>query len=201
MAIEPPLCVDLDGTLLRTDLLYEALSVLLRQQPLLVFFLLIWLFTGGKARLKAEIAARVDISSSEFPLNQEVVEFTRAEKEKRETVLVTGSHQRFADSIAENLDLFDRVQGSDEKVNLTNTRKREWLVEQYGEGGFDYIGNDKDDLKVWPSARKALAVSTHDGIAASPEARIDHVFEQTAPTFKEYLGLMRVHQWLSLIHI
>ena len=82
------------------------------------------------------------------------MDFTRAEKEERETVLVTGSHQRFADSIAQNLDLFDRVQGSDEKVNLTNTRKREWLVEQYGEGGFDYIGNDKDDLKVWPSARK-----------------------------------------------
>ena len=195
MAIEPPLCVDLDGTLLRTDLLYEALSVLVRQQPLLVFVLPFWLFTGGKARLKAEIAARVDISSAQFPLNQEVVDFTRAEKEKRETVLVTGSHQRFADSIAQNLDLFDRVQGSDEKVNLTNTRKREWLVEQYGEGGFDYIGNDKDDLKVWPSARKALAVSTHDGIAASPDARIDHVFEQTAPTLKEYLGLMRVHQW------
>ena len=88
MAIEPPLCVDLDGTLLRTDLLYEALSVLVRQQPLLVFVLPFWLFTGGKARLKAEIAARVDISSAQFPLNQEVVEFTRAEKEKRETVLV-----------------------------------------------------------------------------------------------------------------
>ena len=195
MAAEPPLCVDLDGTLLRTDLLHEALSVLLRQQPLLVFLLPFWLFSGGKARLKSEIASRVDFSAAEFPVNEQVVEFTRAEQEKRQTVLVTGSHQRFADSIAQNLKLFDRVQGSDEHVNLTNTRKRDWLVQEYGEGGFDYIGNDKDDLKVWPSARKALAVSTHDGIATNPEARIDHVFEETEPGIKDYLGLMRVHQW------
>jgi len=195
MSTKTPLCVDLDGTLLRTDLLLESLAVLLREKPYIVFLLPIWLLRGGKAQLKAEIATRVDFSSATFPVNKQVVDFITAERSSRTTVLVTGSHQRFADDVASNLDLFDRVHGSDEHTNLTNIRKRDWLVKEYGEGGFDYIGNDQDDLQVWPSARRALAVSTSDGIAKTPDANIDQTFEVPDPTFKDYINLMRVHQW------
>ncbi len=37
------LCVDLDGTLLRSDLLYESLLTLLASNPLYVFLLPLWL--------------------------------------------------------------------------------------------------------------------------------------------------------------
>lgn len=194
MSKEPPLCVDLDGTLLRTDLLLEGVAVLIRQRPSFLFLLPFWLLKG-KANLKAEVASRIDFSDALFPVNEEVVEFVRAAKGSRERVLVTGSHQRFADSITNKLHLFDRAIGSDNNVNLTSTRKRDWLVKEYGEGGFDYIGNDKDDLDVWPSARRALAVSTPDGIATTEGVEIDQVFQVPKPGLKDYLNLMRVHQW------
>ena len=98
MSKEPPLCVDLDGTLLRTDLLLEGVAVLIRQRPSFLFLLPFWLLKG-KANLKAEVASRIDFSDALFPVNEEVVEFVRAAKGSRERVLVTGIHQRFADSI------------------------------------------------------------------------------------------------------
>jgi len=195
MSAEPPLCVDLDGTLLRTDLLLEGLAVLLRKNPLFLFYIPMWLFRGGKARLKSEVASRVDFSTAEFPFNEKVVEFITQEKSKRQILLVTGSHQRFANDVAKNLDLFDRVKGSDANTNLTNIRKRDWLVKEYGEDGFDYIGNDQDDLKVWPSARRALAVSTANGIANTSDVVIDQVFEEPESNAMDYMKLMRVHQW------
>jgi len=191
------LCVDLDGTLVHTDLLLESALQLIRAKPLSVFAMPLWLL-GGKAKLKAEIAKRVDFLDVRLPLNQPVVNFIKAAKKQgTHVVLVTGSHQRLADAVAEGpaKGLFDEVQGSSELVNLTNVRKRDWLVSRFGDKGFDYIGNDSDDLQVWPNARKALVVSEERGIAESAPIEFDEVFEREAPTFTQFLSLIRVHQW------
>jgi len=190
-----PLCVDLDGTLVRTDLLLESFLTLLREQPLQALRAPLWL-AGGKARLKAEIASRVDFSTIELPYRPEIVELIERERGAgRPTVLVTGSHQSLADAVAARAPLFDEVRGSDERVNLTAERKRDWLVSRFGQGGFDYIGNDRDDLRVWPSARRAIAVSSSDGVAADPSIGFERVIDDPKPGFQDYLNLMRVHQW------
>jgi len=161
-----PLCVDLDGTLVRS-----------------------------KSHLKHEIASRIDLADSTFPLNDDVVEYVKAEKTKRKTILVTGSHQRYADSISARLGIFDEAQGSSEKVNLTNKNKRDWLVDQFGENGFGYIGNDNDDLNVWPSARNALVVSEVDGIADKSDQTFAKVFRSESASTRDFFKLIRIHQW------
>jgi len=189
-----PLCVDLDGTLVRSDMLIESCLMLIRQQPGAIFKLPGWLL-GGKANLKHQIASRVDFSAATIPYNQEVVEFIRQERSNRQTVLVTGSDQRIADIVAEETDLFDCARGSDSEVNLTSKNKRDWLVEEFGENGFDYIGNDEDDLSVWPSSRNALVVSPSNGIAKTESISFSHVFDSHKTQFRDYLSLLRVHQW------
>jgi len=189
-----PLCVDLDGTLVRSDMLIESGLMLIRQQPATVFKLPGWLL-GGKANLKHQIASRVDFSNATIPYNEEVVEFVREARGERQTVLVTGSDQRIADLVAEQTDLFDCVRGSDAAVNLTSKNKRDWLVSEFGENGFDYIGNDEDDLSVWPSSRNALVVSPSDGIAKTDNVSFSHVFNAHKTQFRDFLSLLRVHQW------
>lgn len=191
------LCVDLDGTLVHTDLLLESLLCLLRSKPACIFLLPFWLLRG-KACLKTEIASRVDFNDAHLPLNQEVINYIcEARQSGAYVVLVTGSHQSLANSIASGAaeGLFDEVQGSSSDINLTNVRKRDWLVERFGDKGFDYIGNDTDDLSVWPQANKALAVSSKNGISTDTSIEFETIFEKPNLTWRDYLSLIRVHQW------
>ncbi|MEE9320267.1 MAG: UbiA family prenyltransferase [Granulosicoccus sp.] len=194
-----PLCVDLDGTLLRSDLLHESFLMLLREQPFVALRAPLWLLQG-KAHLKAEIARRVDFSNASLPFNEAVVAHVRKARNEQPTVLVTGSHQSLADAVARQADLFDTVQGSDDNTNLTSHNKLDWLVGEYGEGGFDYIGNDEDDLAVWPAARQAMVVApvnddqqVNSKLAAGTS--FAHVFAIDRPGLSDYLGLLRIHQW------
>ncbi len=189
-----PLCVDLDGTLVRSDMLFESTLMLVRQHPACMLKFPFWL-ARGKANLKAQIAARVNLSSASIPYNEEILAFVREQRATRKTVLVTGSHQSIADIVADQTQAFDQIQGSSEQVNLTNSNKRDWLVQEFGENGFDYIGNDSDDLVVWPASRQALAVSTPQGIARTSGQDFERVFETDDFGIKDLLSLIRVHQW------
>ena len=189
-----PLCVDLDGTLLRSDMLLETLLVLIKSQPYVLILLPFWLFKG-KANLKSQIANRIDFDCSHVPLNEDVLEFVRSERGHRKLYLVTGTNQELAQGIADRIGVFDEVMGSTPELNLTNHRKRALLEQRFGKDGFDYIGNDEDDLNVWPSARKALVVSTADSIAIHSAVEFDRVFETPKTGLRDYLSLLRVHQW------
>ena len=136
-----PLCVDLDGTLIRTDLLWESLLALLKQSPLSVFQLPFWLLKG-KASFKHEIARGVTLDASALPYDQALVEFLSNERRAgRELVLATASHESFARAVAAHLGLFDeRVFGSDASTNLKGARKVALLVERYGARRFARVG-------------------------------------------------------------
>jgi len=189
-----PLCVDLDGTLLRSDMLLESLLTMVKENPVSLLQVPFWL-SKGKAHLKAEVASRVDFTGCHLPFNEEVMEYVREQRSTRRTILVTGSHQSLADAVAAPLDLFDEVIGSNADTNLTSHRKRELLQSRFGDEGFDYIGNDKDDLDVWPAARQAMVVSTPTGIVTNPSQKFDRVFNENACGLSEYFSLLRVHQW------
>ncbi len=115
-----PFCVDLDGTLLVTDTLYEAIILLLAKNPLQLLLLPLFLFFG-KARLKAEIAKRVDLDVEYLPLNTALVErLGEMKKNGRKLVLATAANHRFAQAVAARLELFDEVIASDDANNLSN---------------------------------------------------------------------------------
>jgi 4-hydroxybenzoate polyprenyltransferase len=197
----PPLVVDLDGTLIKTDLLVESVCSLLRQEPLALLALPIWLLKG-RAHLKQEIARRVQLDPALLPYRTELLDYLRAEHDKgRSITLATASDERLARQVADHLKLFDIVLASDGITNLAAERKRARLVSQFGEKGFDYVGNESRDLEVWSSARKAVVVSPNSRLkeAVVKVAQLERTFEEPGAGVAEYLRALRPQQWLKNI--
>ena len=195
----PPLVVDLDGTLIKTDSLAESVCKLLREEPLALFALPVWLLKG-RAHLKREVARRVQLDPTLLPYRTALLDYLRAEREKgRQIVLATASDERFANRIADHLKLFDFVLASDGITNLSGERKRARLVGQFGEKGFDYVGNESRDLAVWSSARKAIVVNLNPRLlrAVARVAEFEIPFEDRGANLSEYLSALRPEQWLK----
>jgi 4-hydroxybenzoate polyprenyltransferase/phosphoserine phosphatase len=196
-----PLCVDLDGTLIRTDLLVESLLILIKQKPWLVFVIPVWLLRG-KSVLKEEIASRVDLNVQTLPYQSGLVEFLRKEHAAgRSLVLATASHRKFADGIAKHLGVFTKVHATEEGINLAGRAKRDILVKHYGIKGFDYAGNSRADVPVWGMARQAIVVNPGRGVlqGARNQCPISQTFTDRHPSLKTYAKALRVHQWLKNI--
>jgi hypothetical protein len=153
-----PLCVDLDGTLTPIDTLHENLLGLVRQSPGSLLHLPFWLLSG-KARLKREVASRAKFDATNLPLNRPLIEWLESERSSgRRLVLATAADSQIAQQVASEVNLFDEVISSNGENNLSAESKRVALVERFGERGFDYVGNEKADMQVWRSARKAIVV-------------------------------------------
>lgn len=191
------LVVDLDGTLCRTDTLHEAILSLASSQPLILAKLFGWLF-GGRAALKDAVASRHVIPAKALPLNEDViVHIKTARAAGRRTALVTASDQRQADLVADATDLFDEVHGSGDNRNLKGPEKARFLVDRYGAGGFDYMGDSKADLAVWKQARRAVTVGATPALRRAAEAeaaQVDHIAPPRSPV-RPMLRAMRPHQW------
>ncbi|MDN5870262.1 MAG: UbiA family prenyltransferase [Nitrococcus sp.] len=199
--VEPlgPLVVDLDGTLVSTDLLHESVFALIRKSPLYLLRLPAWLLRG-KARLKSEIARRVELNIPKLPYNEPFLAHLREEKARgRSLVLATASNQKFAHQIAEHVGLFDAVIASDEENNLYGQRKLTALRERFSDTGFDYAGNGTVDRPIWRAARQATLVSSSPRLARAveEEATVGRAFPRTKATLLTYARALRLHQWLK----
>lgn len=158
--VTPVLCVDLDGTLLATDVLSESLLELLRRRDRALLFLPLWLLQG-RARLKREIARRVSLDPAGLPYNQPLLDFLRREKAGgRRIVLATASDRAVVDGIARHLGLFAEVLASDGRVNLAGRNKLDALLRHFGARRFDYVGNAAVDLAIWREANAAIVVTS-----------------------------------------
>jgi 4-hydroxybenzoate polyprenyltransferase len=193
-----PLVVDLDGTLIKTDLLLESFMLLIKANPLNLVFVFLWLLKG-KANLKAEIARRVDILVEVLPYNEAVVDYLKQQKKAGRTiVLATASHQRYAHGIADYLKLFDDVLSSSDTLNLSGMAKRKALIDRFGEGQYAYAGNADVDLKVWSHAGSAVVVG-NDRLARKAGALcdIEASFAVASPSLRTIVKALRVHQWVK----
>lgn len=192
-----PLCLDLDGTLLRSDLLYESLLAMLARNPLLIVMLPVWLLKG-KAHLKSEIASRCTVTAANLPYDERIVALTRsAQAQGRQVFLCTASDESLVQPIADHLSL-DGIVASDGKQNMAGDVKAEALVNLFGEGKFDYAGNSKVDLAVWKRSRTAIVVGNDQlAAAASQLAPLQAHYPHQAPTVKLWTKAIRVHQWLK----
>ena len=194
-----PLVVDLDGTLIRGDLLHESALKLLREQPAAAVLMPVWLLRG-KAALKDEIAARVGIEAATQPYHLDLLEWLRAQHEAgRRLVLCTASNERYARQVAEHLGLFDEVIGSTGSDNISARRKAEILVERFGDKGFDYAGNSSDDLHVWTHSQEAIVVNAPPRVATAAlrQFKVAKTFPGQPSSWRTWLRAIRLHQWLK----
>lgn len=195
----PPLVVDLDGTLIQTDLLHETTLLLAKTRPLALAALPLWL-ARGKAWMKQRIVDHVTPGYASLPYPPELLQWLQAQRATgRQLVLCTASDQRLARGVAEHLELFDEVMGSDGSTNLSGEAKAARLVARFGERGFDYVGNARDDLPVWRRAREAILVSAGPTVAraAREQARVAHEFPRQPASLRTWLKALRLHQWLK----
>ena len=192
-----PLVVDLDGTLIKTDLLWESIARLLRRNPFALFAILFW-WTRGRAFLKMKLAARVQIDPATLPYHEPFLKFLREQKSAgRKIVLATASDLQMAKSVADHTGLFDEVLGSDGKTNLRSGNKLKVLFAKFGERGFDYAGNSTPDLAVWRGAREAIVVNA--GRALVHQAA---TCTKLGPTFTEnYSPLFPAKSFLTELFI
>ncbi len=199
MADEPPLVIDLDGTLLRSDLLLETGLAFLADQPWRAFAPLKWM-VRGKAALKQRLADATDLDPSVLPYDTTVLGLIQSERERgRRVVLATASHRRVAERVSAHLGLFDHVMATEGAENLSAAAKRDALVARFGARGFDYVGNSADDLPVWAAARQAVVVNAADSVAQRARAagNVAAVLQSGRPRVVDWIQALRLHQWLK----
>lgn len=198
-AAQAVLAVDLDGTLLRSDMLVEtfwaALPGSLSSLPQLLSAA-----RQGRAALKAALVERSTIDVALLPYNEEVMAHIRAARAAgRRTVLITASDQRLADRIAAYLGLFDAVHGSTAQGNLKGAEKAALLDRLYGAGAWDYMGDHAADLEVWSRAAGAVTVNAPAALqvkVAQLGIPVTHL-QAERPRARDYLRALRPHQWLK----
>ena len=193
-----PLCVDLDGTLIQTDSLWESCLHLISQKPLYLLLMPLWLLLG-KAGFKQKISSHTNLAPASLPFNTDLLKYlTHQRLHSRHIVLVTAANKKIAEAISSHLNIFDEILASDEKHNLSGKNKAKALVEKFGDKGFVYAGNANIDLKVWQHAAAAVVVNASDTLATKAQqiCAIEETFpRQQKPTLKVILKAIRIHQW------
>ena len=196
--VSRPICVDLDGTLVNTDLLIEACLALLSTRKGLTS--LPKLLTSSRADFKQRVSALTELRPDTLPYNPQLIAFLRRQKQNgRPIVLATAASREFAEAVAKHLDLFDEVISSDGVQNLKGEAKSKELVRRFGRNGFDYVGNDSADLPVWKEAKGIIIVNASRKVSgrAHKIGKVLAEFETPHSVLSAALRAMRPHQWVK----
>ena len=194
-----PLCLDLDETLLRTDIVWES-AAQLWHRPVVAFRALQTLCFKGKAAFKLVLATEVNIDPATLPYRQEVLEFAQAQRATgRALVLATAAHRIVAQRVADYLGLFARVFATEGETNLSGEAKLLALESCYGKRGFDYVGDGRRDLPVFAGARAALLVNPSRALLerAAENKNILGVFSDDDSKVRVVARALRLHQWVK----
>ncbi len=195
-----PLAVDLDGTLIHSDTLWECTRKALSRGPRYWLLLPLWL-AKGRAYLKHRLAETARLDPASLPYNAPFLAFLREEKARgRQIFLVTAADQLIAKGIADHLGLFDGVIASDGTTNLKARNKAAALAERFGKQGFVYAGNSYADVPVWQVAASAIPVNT--GLGLARRLRRHHAIEKAEfasrpPILRSLVSAIRCYQWVK----
>jgi len=197
-AVDVPLCVDLDGTLVKSDTLVDSLLALARSHPALLFKLP-GRVLRGKAAFKAFVTESVSLDVVNLPYNKPLLKYLHHERAKgRAIFLTTGADVRLANRVAAHLGIFTGVLGSDGATNLTGANKLDRLRACLGDGAFDYIGNDTPDLPLLSCAQEPMITNPTMRLRMGLRARgikPAREFVERRHPFRSLLKAVRVHQW------
>jgi len=197
------LVADLGGAIVKTDLVYESFWLALSQNaPKAIFGMKS--IIHSRAHLKFHLAEGVSLDPSLIPYNRCVLEFIRNWRAGGgRTALVAEFDQTLADDIADHLGLFDEVHASNGARHLDGRKKAEFLIQQFGVGRYDYIGDSLADLPTWENARRAITVGATATLRRAVEAcssKVQHLDTEPRNSIA-YLRALRPHQWLKNVLI
>jgi 4-hydroxybenzoate polyprenyltransferase len=198
------LCVDLDGTLVKSDTLHDSLLVMARQTPADLLKVPGWI-AQGKASFKRHVTGAVALDVEHLPYNRPLLEWLRVQHgEGRAIYLATAADRALADRVAEYLGIFSGVLASDGETNLAGENKLAAFERQFGKDGFCYIGNARPDAKLLAACQAPMVANPHRALATRLE-RSGTVpaatFEDRTPLFKSWLKAIRLHQWAKNVLI
>jgi 4-hydroxybenzoate polyprenyltransferase len=195
---ERPLCVDLDGTLVKSDTFVDSLMVLARRDPIAFLQTPQWVLKG-KAYFKSQVASRVTLDAAHLPYNRPLLEYLRNEHASgRKLYLATGADSALAKSIADHLGIFEDVMASDGRLNLTGDNKLQLLEHRFRADGFDYIGNAMPDVPILQGAQQAMVANPVSGLKNALNRRnvtVSRTFQDRSSWPAALTKALRVHQW------
>jgi len=194
------LVADLDGTLLKSDMLHESFWSAVSADPR-VLTRSARALMRGKPALKAYLADRMAFDPATLPYDPRVIAKLEAWRDSGgRTALVTATDAKLAETIGSHLGLFDEVHGTQGDVNLKGEAKARFLIEHYGAQGYIYFGDSEADLPVWASAHGAISVGLSDRLRGRLDAlelrQIEHLPGLGDPNMA-ILKALRPHQWLK----
>jgi 4-hydroxybenzoate polyprenyltransferase len=195
---ERPLCVDLDGTLVKSDTLIDSLMVLARRHPAAFLQTPLWAIKG-KAYLKSQVASRVTLDAAHLPYNRPLLTYLRDEHAAgRKLYLATGADSVLAWKIAAHLGIFEDVMASDGALNLIGHNKLQHLEQRFAADGFDYVGNALPDLPLLRGAGQAMVANPDLRLKSALARHKINVSRNFADRKRLPVALakaLRVHQW------
>ncbi|WP_188517352.1 UbiA family prenyltransferase [Alsobacter metallidurans] len=193
-----PLVVDVDGTLIKSDILHESALQFVARYPYQIWKLPVWLRTQGKSGLKTELAKVADPVVASIPIRDETLTLIReAQSAGRRVYLASASERSMVEALADRIGGVTGVFATESTVNLAGDAKAERLIAEFGRGGFDYVGDAKVDFPVWQASRRVLAVSHKRGfeaklMSAFPDAQ---VIARPTASLADMARALRPHQW------
>lgn len=192
-----PLCVDLDGTLVKSDTLLDSVIVLTRQQPAALLKFPKWI-AEGKAAFKRHITSTVQLDVVHLPYNRHLLQYLEQQKAQgREIYLATGADASLAQRVADHLGLFTGVLASDGTLNLIGKNKLAAFQQRFGEN-FCYIGNAHPDVPLLSNCVEPMVANPHESLSKALRARQitpSLTFSDRTGTLKSWLKAIRLHQW------
>ena len=195
---ERPLCVDLDGTLVKSDTFVASLMVLARRHPLAFLSTPLWALKG-KAHFKARVASMVTLDVEHLPYNRPLLSYLRDEHASgRRLFLATGADRVLANHVAAHLGIFSEVLASDGTVNLTGNNKLARMEQRFAAERFDYIGNAIPDLPLLQGATEPMLANPDLRLRSalkSHKITASRTFLDRSPRVKALAKALRVHQW------
>lgn len=192
-----PLCVDLDGTLVKSDTLVDSVLLLARQRPADLARIPGWI-AQGKAQFKDHVTQAVTLNVEHLPYNRTLLEWLRAEHGAgRAIYLATAADRRLAERVADFLGIFAGVLASDGQTNLAGKNKLQAFRERFGER-FCYIGNAKPDVALLAACESPMTANPQRALRTglrSTRTAVTANFEDRSSTLKAWLRAIRLHQW------
>lgn len=195
--------VDLDGTLVRTDLFVESLLRYLKGNPFKIIRLILWLLKG-RAFAKAKIAAEIDIDAAYLPYEERLIAYLKQLKSQgKEIILATASHRDYANQVAEHLGIFDRVMATEDGHNLKGKNKLAAIRDLIGDEDFAYAGDSSADAPIWRDAAANIMVNAPSQYVAEAEENGKLIWQANTETStaKAFFKEMRPHQYAKNVLI